>query len=103
LSVTFAIAATIGTDCNQNGTADDCEILAGTSFDLNHNGVPDECECIGDLTGDNLVALDDLTQLLSHFGLASGATPADGDLDGDGAVGLNDLALLLSRFGANCG
>lgn len=36
------------TDCNQNGTLDQCDIAAGASLDLNENGVPDECE---NLTG----------------------------------------------------
>jgi hypothetical protein len=47
--------------------------------------------------GDEVVDLNDLAILLSHFGGAG-----DGDLDGNGAVDLNDLALLLSRFGALC-
>ena len=31
-------------DCNNNGTADDCDIHLGTSLDVNENGVPDECD-----------------------------------------------------------
>jgi len=34
------------TDCNQNGTLDECDIASGTSPDLNHNGIPDECEVL---------------------------------------------------------
>ena len=34
-------------DCNGNGVADTCDILAGFSPDLNVNGIPDECECFG--------------------------------------------------------
>jgi hypothetical protein len=33
-----------GSDCNDNGVCDLCDIRAGTSFDCNKNGVPDECE-----------------------------------------------------------
>ena len=58
--------------------------------------------CMGDVNGDNQVNLSDLTVLLSHFGLVSGATMADGDLDGDGDVDLGDLAALLGRFGSSC-
>ena len=58
--------------------------------------------CVGDLNGDNVVDLADLSVLLGHFGTASGATPADGDLDGDGDVDLTDLSVLLSRFGSAC-
>ncbi len=32
------------TDCNGNGTLDECDIASGFSDDLNGNGVPDECE-----------------------------------------------------------
>jgi hypothetical protein len=32
------------TDCNGNGTLDECDIASGFSEDLNGNGVPDECE-----------------------------------------------------------
>jgi len=31
-------------DCNTNGSADACDIQAGTSDDANSNGIPDECE-----------------------------------------------------------
>jgi probable HAF family extracellular repeat protein len=58
--------------------------------------------CPGDLDGDGVVALGDLTILLSNFGTLSGATEGDGDLNGDGAVELTDLAGLLSLFGTTC-
>ena len=48
-----------GADCNMNGIADGCDILAATSQDANLDGVPDECQqaggisfCFGDGTGD---------------------------------------------------
>lgn len=59
--------------------------------------------CPGDLDEDLDVDIADLTQLLSHFGMAAGATPADGDLDGDTDVDITDLATLLSNFGVTCG
>ncbi|MFH1111096.1 MAG: hypothetical protein V1790_18155 [Planctomycetota bacterium] len=43
-----------GTDCNNNGVLDSCDIASGSSLDCNNNGVPDECEsplgacCVGD-------------------------------------------------------
>jgi len=66
-------------DCNQNGTADDVDILNGTSIDLNGDELPDECEvslgqnyCIGQAnstgvggsisaTGSGSVAANDMT------------------------------------------
>ena len=64
----------------------------------------DECppNCVGDLDNNNQVDLADLAQLLSNFGVSSGATPQDGDLNGDGAVDLEDLALMLSEFRTIC-
>ncbi|MBI5864837.1 MAG: immunoglobulin domain-containing protein [Planctomycetes bacterium] len=58
--------------------------------------------CPGDLNGDRVVDLSDLTTLLAHFGTASGASSADGDLDADGDVDLADLTYLLAQFGASC-
>ncbi len=58
-------------------------------------------DCDGDLTGDSLVDLSDLSALLAHFG-AIGASARDGDLDGNGAVDLADLADLLAHYGDAC-
>lgn len=58
--------------------------------------------CPGDIDGDSTVALTDLTTLLSHFGVPSGASLPDGDLDADGDVDLTDLTMLLSHFGSIC-
>lgn len=58
--------------------------------------------CEGDLDGDAIVSLSDLSILLSHFGTLSNATMRDGDLDTDGDVDLSDLARLIARFGDGC-
>lgn len=58
--------------------------------------------CPGDLTGDDLVALDDLVVLLAHYGMNDGAGPDDGDFDCDGDVDAADLAILLMRYGQWC-
>lgn len=58
--------------------------------------------CRGDLNGDHLVNLTDLSILLANFG-SHNVTYAQGDGTGDGFVGLDDLSILLARFGANCG
>lgn len=57
--------------------------------------------CGGDLNGSGAIDLQDLAQLLAHYGTTS-ATYADGDIDGDAGVSLTDLALLLSVFGVSC-
>ena len=58
--------------------------------------------CPGDLNGDRRIGLTDLTILLAHFGVASGARPEDGDLDRNGQVNLVDLTHFLARFGEGC-
>lgn len=58
--------------------------------------------CFGDLTGDSVINLDDLAQLLGHYGTQSDAVYTDGDYDRDGDVDLYDLAELLARYGQPC-
>lgn len=58
--------------------------------------------CNADLDGDHAVSLNDLTGLLSNFGMAASAQGEDGDIDGDGDVDLSDLTSLLAMFGASC-
>jgi hypothetical protein len=45
-------------DCNQNGIADNLDILNGISQDLNGNGIPDECE---DCNGNGILDSIDIT------------------------------------------
>lgn len=77
--------------------------IAGSGL---HNGQPRAFlltpACDGDLTGDGAVDLADLAQLLSNYGMTSGAAYNDGDLDGDGDVDLSDLAALLALYGTPC-
>lgn len=56
----------------------------------------------GELDGYRDVDLEDLAQLLSNYGMPSGATYPDGDLDFDGDVDLADLAALLAVYGTTC-
>lgn len=86
-------------DCNANERPDSCDVASGDASDFNGNGILDSCECDGDIDGDGIVGLTDLTTLLSNFGRPSGSTLAQGDLNGDGAVNLTDLSFLLSQFG----
>jgi hypothetical protein len=59
-------------------------------------GVP----CPGDFDGNGAVDLNDLANLLAHFG--GPANACQGDMDGNGIIDLTDLAQLLARFGAIC-
>ncbi len=81
---------------NNNGNLDASEYLLVDLADLGGG------ECPADLTGDGEIDLDDLSILLVHFGMTSGAGSSDGDLDGDGDVDLDDLSGLLVVFGTSC-
>jgi hypothetical protein len=56
----------------------------------------------GDLNGDCLVDLIDLTLFLSAFGNVGEPGSVVGDTNQDGVVDLIDLTSLLSQFGSNC-
>jgi hypothetical protein len=63
--------------------------------------------CSADIDGsfNCLVNLSDLVQLLSHYGITTGATRLHGDVEptgGDGDVDLCDLVTLLAQYGDDC-
>lgn len=60
------------------------------------------CVTPGDVTADGLVSIADLSTILRHFGVSSGAILGEGDLDGDHDVDTSDLAALLANFGVDC-
>lgn len=100
--------------CTGNTSTVDVPVVAGDNYTIRVGGTNGATgsgnltlqflppPCVGDLNGDLQVNLTDLSILLAHFGVGSGATLADGDLNGDGAVNLTDLSILLSRFGSGC-
>ncbi len=89
-----------GTDCNGNGTDDECEILAGDVTDANGNGVPDECDVFGDLDGDGIVGINDFLALLAAWGLCGDCNACPADLSDDCQVGIDDFLLLLAAWTA---
>ena len=74
-------------------------ILTVTADNIKNRSPP----LAGDVNLDGCVTLSDLAELLSHYGMTSGATWGDGDISpyptGDGAVNIQDLALLLGHYG----
>lgn len=66
-------------------------------------GAFEECNCLGDTDGNNVVELQDLSNLLGCFGQTPclpGCCWADIDCDTD--VDTQDLAFLLAHFGEAC-
>jgi subtilisin family serine protease len=57
--------------------------------------------CPGDFDADGDVDLNDLAQLLAHYGM-TGVGYRDGDVDGDSDVDLADLSALLAVYGTGC-
>ncbi len=92
----------------------DCDVAPGTAavtLGLFKPGTPSSVSTTtvapgaainGDLNGDCVVDLDDLSIMLTNFGQTSGMSYEDGDLDGDGDVDLDDLSGLLVNFGGSC-
>jgi hypothetical protein len=86
------------------GQPDACAPLSGGSYTLTGGfwaGYEEQPACYGDLDGDHLINLNDLAQLLGHYG-QTGMTYEDGDLNEDGEIDLDDLAEMLSLYGRPC-
>lgn len=65
---------------------------------INPNGP--EPICLGDVTGDGAIGVNDMLAILSYFG--SNTIVGDADVDNDGVVGVNDMLVFLSLFGTYC-
>ncbi|MCH2134098.1 MAG: hypothetical protein MK116_10150 [Phycisphaerales bacterium] len=84
-------------DCNDDGIVDYGQILDGSLADDDGNGIPDICSCVGDITNDGVVDVDDILMILGTWG--SNYQPAD--IDGSGIVDVGDLLIALDGWG-NC-
>jgi len=90
-------------DCNSNGTADRCELAAGTVEDCNSNGVPDVCDaggaldCNGNQAADFCDILLDTSADFNNNGVPDECDPHLGtiyvDDDGPGDPGPGDPAV----------
>lgn len=62
--------------------------------------------CIGDINGDNINDIKDLTEFLGCYGFPTCVQPRPScclaDFNENGVVEITDLAWLLSNFGVNC-
>jgi hypothetical protein len=69
------------------------------SADADGNGVLDACECPADVNADGFVDVQDLVEVILHWGpCAPGACP--GDVDGGGQVDVEDLVEVVLAWGA---
>jgi hypothetical protein len=94
-------------DCNGNSTEDSYDIATGGSLDGNGNGVPDECEaplCPADITGNNVVDIDDLLTVINGWGGCAPPCPPScaADVDDDCDVDIDDLLAVINSWGP-CG
>jgi hypothetical protein len=112
-----------GTDCNENGFSDECDIEFGESTDCNKNGIPDDCdiasgesldndgdlepdECRdsrplfhrGDINGDSSLDISDAVGTLDYL-FAGGAIPTcleSSDFNNDRIVDISDAVASLN-------
>ena len=92
-----AMLVEFSADCNDDGIVDYGQILDGSLADDDGNGIPDICSCVGDITNDGVVDVDDILMILGTWG--SNYQPAD--IDGSGIVDVGDLLIALDGWG-NC-
>ncbi len=106
------------TDCNTNGTPDECDIAAGTSQDCQPNGTPDECE-LGGVTEQNYAIavappqpISSTSPPASHsFDVPLGGAVQDVDVDitlthtwvADLVISVAHLGTTVTLFNHQCG
>lgn len=115
----FAVSVRSGTDegntdSNNDGFQQDGGVLfPGTANEVATRGTvlvelgaytPPAPACVGDLNGDLLVNVADLTIFLGQFGkTCAQVAPAQcADFNNDNLVNVNDLTVFLGRFGSSC-
>ena len=94
----------LGAQCSTTSDAATLTIEGGQGCP-NPGATGNYCTADIDGSGDCMVDLSDLAQLLSNYGITAGATPEQGDIEpegGDGDIDLSDLAALLSQYGDDC-
>ncbi len=90
------VTGLVGADVAGDATTDVVSLMAGQSRMSVLIANADSCR--GDVTGDGMVDLHDLNELLDAMTTGGEAS----DLNKDGAVTMDDLGLLLEVLGTNC-
>ena len=90
-------------DCDGDGTSDGCEQASGTQVDSNWDGIPDDCiaACPGDVSGDGIVDIVDLLQVISDWDAPGGSSDCSSPSGPypDGIVDVSDLLQVISDWG----
>ncbi|MCK4341517.1 MAG: hypothetical protein KAY37_07340, partial [Phycisphaerae bacterium] len=100
-------------DCNDNLVPDECDVASGSSPDTNANGVPDECEvCPGDSNCDGHVDWRDIEYFLAalvsehewecRFSETPPCPYLNNDVNADGAVTWKDVDPLVVLMNTTC-
>jgi len=76
-------------------TGEGATCLSDDCIDLNQDNVPDACQCLGDISGDGQVNVQDVLTIISEWGSNSSTA----DLDENGIVDSTDLLIVLSDWG----
>lgn len=89
---------------SHDGSGGSAALADGCVASVGEDGLFIFCPCTGDVNGDGLVDLADLSRLLTAFGASQGSPDYDpaADFNADGVVDLTDLSTLLVVFGTEC-
>ena len=91
-------ACCLGTDCSIE-LQTDCEDSGGSFIGEGTDCGSDPCGptsgCLGDISGDDHVGVDDLLAIIGAWGSGD----ADADLNADGIVGVDDLLIVIGNWG----
>jgi hypothetical protein len=55
--------------------------------------------CVGDINGSSAVDINDLVQVITHWGPCPPPSLCPGDVNGDGVIDINDLVMVVTHWG----
>lgn len=91
-----------GSDCDDDGQLDACQIAGDPDLDLNLDGVLDFCQCLADVSGDGVVDQSDVDAILQWIQDNQDDPTCFGcpeDVNGDGLVDIADVVEINLNFG----
>ncbi|MAV55753.1 MAG: hypothetical protein CMJ28_07345, partial [Phycisphaerae bacterium] len=91
-----------GSDCDNNGELDACQLAADPELDANLDGVLDVCQCLSDVNGDGTVDQTDVAAILEWIQDNPddpGCFGCPEDVNGDGLVDISDIVAINLNLG----